>query len=144
MSIIDVKLTQRDDRIYDLSISENGDLTIDESFDTPIIVSLFSDGRADESEVARPEFRRGYWPYDEGEFGSKLWLLARRTQRNLNRARDFSFQALEWLVDDGYLQNIQTSSSYIAGGFRIRINLVRKNNEIEVLYYDAWEQSEFN
>ena len=68
---------------FDWSIDGNGDITADDSFDSSIFASLYSDRRADESQISAPQNRRG-WNGDvnttlEGYlFGSLLWLLERK------------------------------------------------------------------
>lgn len=91
---------------FDWSIDGNGDITADESFDSSIFASLYSDRRADGSQIAPPQNRRG-WNGDanttlEGYlFGSLLWLLdqERLTQKTVNKAQDFAQSALQWIID---------------------------------------------
>ncbi len=55
----DIELLYRDDKEYfDLEITREGDLKHDNSFDTGMNLALFTDGRADVSEVERPEKQR--------------------------------------------------------------------------------------
>jgi len=93
MAFFDVSLKLGTDNIHHFEIDESGDLKHDESFDSFINVSLFSDRRANESEMQQPEKRRG-WEGDEflnlNDYliGSKLWLLeqSRNTIENRNKA----------------------------------------------------------
>ena len=77
MTGIDAKLVEIGGGLYDIQLGDDGDILTEDAFDTAIIVSIFSDRRADESEALIPEMRRG-WIGNEStpgiEIGSKLWL----------------------------------------------------------------------
>lgn len=110
MSYQDIAFNQ-DAGYYDLSIDDDGDFTKLDSFNTAIELSLLgSDRRASETEESIPQRRRGWIgnQYQPVEYGSKLWLLfqTRLTNSTVNRARDYCTQALQWLVDFGYLQSV--------------------------------------
>jgi len=86
-----------------------GKLATDDSLRTAVIISLFSDARA-ESDDPLPDAggdRRGWWgdAFAGGGrgIGSRLWLLDREkiTREVVGRARDYAREALQWLVDDG-------------------------------------------
>lgn len=133
---------------YDVSFV-NGDFVLTEGFDTSIVVSLFSDARADESEVSRPELRRGWWG-DETvvnkirKLGSKLWLLsqARLTSDTLNRSKNYAFLALKWLVDEGYSKKIESESSFDKNGaLQIHIEIVNGSGATESKSYKVWQQT---
>lgn len=77
-----------------------------------IVMSLFTNAKAEADEIDDQEELGGYWgdmDLPEGEsLGSKLWLLKRRklTTDTINKARDYCQQALQWLIDDTYLPAI--------------------------------------
>jgi phage gp46-like protein len=113
---IDIKLNVPTDftlEKFDISIDESGDITADDSFDTSIFASLYSDGRADASQIAPPENGRR-WNGDANTtlevylFGSKLWLLdqERLTQPTVNKARDYAQASLQWIIDLGFATRI--------------------------------------
>jgi phage gp46-like protein len=88
----------------------NGQLDTSEVLATWVIVSLFTDRRAEASDQLPSGVtdRRGWWgdsyadnPGDR--FGSRLWLLARaRSNASLPLiARGYILEALQWLIDDG-------------------------------------------
>ena len=74
---------------------------------TAIVISLFTDARAEASEVPADNQNRGYWGdlFLAESMGSKLWTLQREklTQPTLNRSRDYIQQAVQWLIDNGDL-----------------------------------------
>ncbi len=97
----------------DLTLT-NGDLATDNGLKTAVIISLFTDARADEDELPAGETdKRGYWgellsksPGDK--WGSKLWTLSREkvTAVTLRRAEQYAHDALQWLKDDRVAEGI--------------------------------------
>ena len=90
---MDIFMAQNEDGHFDLSV-QRGDLVGDNSLGTEIMVSLFTDVRAEKDELP-PEYRdlRGWWADallsmqgDEQGIGSKLWLL--RRQKQLEKAAE--------------------------------------------------------
>jgi phage gp46-like protein len=91
------------------------DLVPDEGLETAVLVSLFTDRRAEGDGVppGGTDDRRGWWgdafaavPGDR--IGSKLWLLAREklTPETLLRTREYAEEALAWLAEDGVLERV--------------------------------------
>lgn len=92
---------------------EDGDLASDEGLQTAVILSLFTDRRAepDDEIPDGSDDRRGFWgdaipPIVDGEtleedrFGSRLWLLDREKKITevVNKAREYCEEALEWMI----------------------------------------------
>lgn len=153
MGNIDLKLTQNtDDYIYDISIGDGGDFSLVESFDTAIILSLFTDKRAEDSEVPSSLKRRGYFGNlsnsGKKELGSKLWLLdqARINQETLNLAIKYAEQALQWLIDDKYIRNlivlgvISPNESTIT----LTIKFFLNNGQVNQKSYKLFKNSVYN
>jgi len=144
---IDIKLSQTADDVFDLSVGSGGDLTIDNGFDTAIYLSLFTDKRAAESEITKPQMRGGWWgntladpPF---EIGSKLWLLDnRRTQNTLNKAIDFTRECLQWFIDEGFCKTINVTAEFIAEGLQLTIQFFYKNGSSETKLFEAWGATE--
>jgi len=95
------------------------DLAVDDSLDTAVILSLFTDARALDDDVLPigQTDRRGWWadayPAEEGDrFGSRLWLLraAKQLQQSLNLARGYAEEALAWLVTDGAASKVEVET----------------------------------
>lgn len=147
MTDIDIKLIADTNGIYDIGIDSDGDLTKEDSFDTSILLSLFTDARADESEQAIPEMRRGWWGnlFEDYEYGSKLWLLdqAKRTQSKLNQSKSYAENALNWLVDDNYAKSVNIASNFIENGLKLNITLERLNSKDQNLTFNLWEGSAY-
>lgn len=89
----------------DLALS-GADFAIDHELVTPVVVALFSDRRAGESDPLPDDAndRRGWWGDSYAEkgrlIGSRLWLLSREKQiRDVPmRAREYASEGLTELV----------------------------------------------
>lgn len=142
----DIKLTQDDNGIWDINIVD-GDFEVDNTFDINIIMSLFVDARADQSELPEPLRRRGFWGdlilyknEDNITLGSKLWLISgRNTEDSLNRAIDFSRKSLQWLIDKNYVTTINVDGSRSINGIILNINFIVQDNSISEFNFKLWE-----
>lgn len=109
----------------DLTLA-GGDLLLDGGLKSAVIVSLFSDRRA-EPDDRLPEGggdRRGWWGDVQardarGRIGSRLWLLARekRTPETVARAREYAEEALAWLVQDRVARRVVVETSVTPEGW---------------------------
>jgi len=133
---------------FDLELDDSGDFKKTDSFNTAILLSIFgSNRRATATEVPESYAREG-WIGDFNrpvELGSKLWLLyqTRLTNNTVNRARDYLEQALAWLVDFGYLQQIivTTRRDIDASAVVANIRMVRFDSSVESRNYTLWENT---
>ena len=116
MKFQDVKLTRTEpDCFYDLTLDDDGDFQKVNSFETALLLSIFCERRASVTEVP-DTFRRRGWIGNINrpvEYGSKLWLLeqARLTNATVNAARTYLEQALQWLIDFNYLDEIVVTAT---------------------------------
>lgn len=101
---------------YDFEI-KNGEFVITLGFETALILSLFSDRRADVSEVSPVDLRRGWWGNlilreilndPLYELGSKIWLTfqSNSEQTTLNFIKRYIQECLIWLVEKQYATSI--------------------------------------
>jgi len=116
----DILLTQISAGVFDL-LTQDDDLVGDESLGTAVLISLFTDARADADDLP-PEWKdpRGWWAdamlatasRDFQGVGSRLWLLARQKQTTevVARAEDYARQALQWLIDDGIVSAVNVTA----------------------------------
>ncbi|GAB2182683.1 phage GP46 family protein [Denitratisoma sp. agr-D3] len=98
----------------------DGLLAEDDGLDTAIILSLFTDRRAEKSDTLPlgATDRRGWWadafstPIGD-KIGSRLWLTwpGKQTAENLRNAELFAEEALAWLVTDGIAASVAVSGS---------------------------------
>ncbi len=103
------------------------DFETDDTFETAVLLSLFTNARAKPGDVLPAEFgskRGGWWanalsPVDGDNFGSRLWLLARakRDPELLARAQEYAAEALAWFVEDGAVEKVVVATSFTADGW---------------------------
>lgn len=94
---------------------DRGDLQLDAGLQTAVVVSLFCDARADDTDVL-PDGqtdKRGFWGDLPGaRVGSKLWLLNREKMLPsvAERARKYAAEALQWMIDDGIALRVDVTA----------------------------------
>jgi phage gp46-like protein len=105
---------------------EGDDLARDDGLETAVILSLFTDRRADDSDPLPDGHtdRRGWWGDDRpavagDRIGSRLWLLARETQRAqvLGRAEAYVREALAWLLTDQVAAAVDVTVEFTRPGW---------------------------
>lgn len=142
----DIELLNREEKGYfDLEITSNGDLKADTSFDTGIFLALLTDGRADVSEVTRPENQRGTIVdlFTRKRNGSKLWLISqsRNNTGALNRAIDYCKNALSYFVEENFINSVLVDGKITSKGIILNITIIGKQGEIDKYTYTAWNNS---
>jgi phage gp46-like protein len=91
-----------------------GDLVTGNELSTSVLISLFTDRRANKDDVL-PDGTdpRGWWAdaMDGNKIGSRLWLLerARNLPETLRLAKDYAEEALKWLVADGIAKKVRVT-----------------------------------
>lgn len=103
--------------IFDLALAAT-DLQSDEGLESAVIISLFTDRRANDDD-AMPDGSndmRGYWgdvypDVTDDLIGSRLWLLWREkiTQSLLVRVEEYARESLQWLLDDEVASQVDIS-----------------------------------
>jgi len=105
------------DFVFDETIQ---DLESDGGLETAVIISLFTDRRANEDD-ALPDSnnldRRGWWGdltsnIENDQIGSRLWLLEREktTPNVVIRAKQYVEESLQWLIDDGVAMKVEVEA----------------------------------
>lgn len=110
------------------------ELATDDGLQTAVVLSLFTDARADDDDILPPgqTERRGWWgdAYADqagDRIGSRLWLLAASKQLALAlvEAKAAAEAALAWMVEDGVAKRVEVQT-FIARpevmGMLVRIN----------------------
>lgn len=135
-------------RFFDLAL-EDGDLATDEGLETAVILSLFTDRRA-EPDDPLPDGtndRRGYWAdaYNDRPHGSRLWLLRREKERGavLRRAKTYAEEALAWLVEDEVASEVVVEATNLRRGvLQLRVEIRRGEREaLERQYEYVWQNA---
>ncbi|MFA6971624.1 MAG: phage GP46 family protein [Gallionella sp.] len=123
-------------------------LVEDDGLDTAVIISLFTDRRANTDDVLPGDSTnlRGWWadayPGMPGDkIGSRLWLLSREKQLNiaLNRAKEYAEEALQWLVTDTVVKSVQVTATIVRSGVMgIHIEIMRSNSTVRRYRFDKF------
>lgn len=134
----------------DLSVTEN-DLSTDAGLEGAIMLSLFTDRRADEGDVLPDgqQDRRGWWgdslPVAVGDkFGSRLWLLDRskRLPVVLDRARAYALEALQWLLDDRVAESVTVRAQFLPVplvGLGLEVSVARARGDVALFRFgQSW------
>jgi phage gp46-like protein len=129
---------------------DGSDLKSEKDLETAIILSLFSDRRANPDDILEDEDRRGWWgdtfaEVKNDKFGSRLWLLRRQkiTFSVLTRAKQYVNESLKWLVEDKIVKSINAIVEVVGerpnGVLGIRVEAIKSNGVIKKYDY-VWEQ----
>jgi phage gp46-like protein len=137
-------------------VIDNGDLQHDKGLESAVRISLFSDRRAnDDDELLDSNNldKRGWWgdlvspEVEEDKIGSRLWLLgrAKTTTENLVKAKEYSEEALLWMIEDRVVSDIiidTERNNYTNGAWLvIKVQIVKINGDILNLRYEKqWDE----
>lgn len=138
----------------DMSVDPSSwDLMTDEGLETAVVVSLFSDRRAEGEDLPPGEpSKRGWWgdsladlPGDR--IGSKLWLIFREKELPsvARRAKEYASDALKWLVEDGVADRVEVKASLPekgSGVLSLSIAIFRPGDAVKYRYNYQWNAQE--
>lgn len=135
----DAKLTNLGS-YYDISIADDGDIETEDSFETSITTILFTDARANVSEVSIPQNQRGW--IGDSNFGSKLWIYTQMRARQLaaNLIASEAKRALSNFVSE-YAKDISVSSFVNGESIEFTASITRHNDIVEHRHYSLWENT---
>lgn len=100
-----------------------GALAADHDLKTAVLISLFTDRRAEADDVLpdAAASRRGWWgdALNARRIGSRLWLLGREKQLRevVLRAREYAEEALAWLVEEGVARRVTVTADIVHPGW---------------------------
>jgi phage gp46-like protein len=133
----------------DLVLQSFGGLETDSGLATAILISLFTDRRADDTDElpGDADDRRGWWGDSVAEvpgdqIGSKLWLLERSkiTTDSVRLARQYGEEALAWLIADGVAAAVLVETERDPDEQRINMKAsVRRPKDIAGRWSFVWE-----
>jgi phage gp46-like protein len=129
----DIALIPNGEFGFDVAVKA-GDLAADEGLETAVLLSLFTDTRAEDSELPPGIVdKRGYWgdtisdvPGDS--WGSKLWLLAREPKNlaTLAKAEEYAKASLDWMKSDGLADDIRATAEFLGdSAIKIAIDVIK-------------------
>ncbi len=141
-----------DTREGDITLGK-GDLIRDNGLVTAVIISLFTDRRANDSDNFDNDDQKGWWGDQVSEvegdlIGSRLWLLNRSAAReNVSiLAKEYIFEALEWMIEDGVVAKIDVDTFTFCRQWNKRLGVVIKMhqsdcNTSELQFDDLWKNT---
>lgn len=133
---IDLELVITDDDFFDIDWTEDGDFVMSETYETTVFMSVFSERRAKDYEIALPQYRRGWIGnllYTDGfEDGCGAWLYEQRRliQSTINGVRDEVEKGLLWFIEDDYADQINVSAAPDDGKIRVSVVINSENQEL--------------
>lgn len=113
-----------------------------------VIVSLFTWRRARQDDDLPGDARMGWWgdsfaTADGDRIGSRLWLLARAklTPQTMNRASEYTQEALAWLVDDGVASRVEVEVERLGlSGLALTCRIYRSDGRaVDLRFSNVWE-----
>lgn len=133
----------------DLSLIDS-DIASDRGLATAVILSLFTDRRAetdDKPPSGDERDRRGWWADQfaatEGDrIGSRLWLLDRSKRSNevVLRAKEYVREALAWMLEDRVVAGIDVTVETTDKALLIAIGLQRPGRDpVSFRFAHPWD-----
>lgn len=144
-----MKLEAQNNGLIDFAVDENGNLKTEDSLQSAVIISLFTDRRAFPEDVLPDahagkhkitQDRRG-WAGDALEdkiIGSRLWLLSRakQTEETRRAAIEYAQEALQWLIDDKIATDIGITAEWHGQGrLDLKISITLSDGKEFALYF---------
>jgi len=139
-------IIRQDKGYYDFEWSDNGDIPVDQALDTAILMSIYEEVRANSSEIAVDNLRRG-WIGNEStpgfEQGSKMWMFEqeRITTSMLAELGTVINNGLKWLIDD--IIAVSTSANALLKNSEIVAETIfeRPSGKIERKLFTLWSNT---
>ena len=129
----------------DIDILGN-DVLRDPGLETAVLISLFTDKRAELSEELsdRSDDRRGWWAdTSDDKIGSKLWLEHRSgmTDDVPAKLEAHARDSLQWMITDGVMKSMDVSTERISEQeYRITVKLLQPDGQRKFYKYSFnWE-----
>ncbi|ECP0023102.1 phage GP46 family protein [Salmonella enterica] len=120
------------------------DLLTDDSIKTSVIISLFTDRRAQPSDPVPDGTtdRRGWWAdsFRKRPIGSRLWLLSReKTLASVvERTAAYADEALAWLKPAGLVTSVTCTAARVAHDrLRLSVSLVMPDGARRPMIFEA-------
>lgn len=149
MTITDFKLEQDPNTgLFDLVIA-NGDFATVSGIETYVDLSLLLDQRANKSEIANPERRRGWIgdilrPLINDTIGTKTWLYYQsRNTREVGQAIENSWRnSLQRLIREGYATKVDVTAVQVGEGFEIKVDITGPTGGVQSREYRTFVSTE--
>lgn len=132
---------------YDFDWAVSGDIDTGATLDTYVLMCLFEEKRASESEVPQSNLRRGWLGNEHTpgfEQGGKTWLFTqeRMTGTSLAELGPVIRNALQPLIDDGLAKSVDVETPTIRNGRVVcYITFGRDGSLVDRRYYELWDNT---
>jgi phage gp46-like protein len=131
--------------VSSVDVLQTFSLALEDTLQTAIGLSLFSDGRAGDGEgIGLPSGDRRGWVGDEFQdggdsFGGLLWLVLSGKVMDdvLARAKFYATEALGWMVRDGIAANVVVDVAWVNDRLTIRPQIY-KADQLAPVYDVLW------
>jgi phage gp46-like protein len=148
MQYVDLLLEEKNN-YYDIIVTTKGDFETTAGLGTAILVSLYTDGRADGSRIAIPDMRRGWWGnlfsnvVGSVQIGSLIWLLDQtsNTQEALNFLIDQCNLCLNWIITNNYASTINITGISTLNQLGVLISFSYPNNTMREYILNIWNNT---
>lgn len=128
------------------------DVASDEGLRTAVLLSLFTDRRAEEGDIlpGDDDDVRGHWadeflPDPDDKMGSRLWLLERSkiTEELRTRAELYIREALAWMISDGVVEEVGVETELVDDRLYYLITLERPEGDpVKFRFAHVWDGEE--
>lgn len=126
------------------------DVAADQELTTSVILSLFTDRRAENDDTppsGDANDRRGWWGDEFAEIegdriGSRLWLLDRskRTNETALRATEYVREALAWMIEDKVVASVDVAVDATDKALLIAVGLQRPGRDpVSFRFAHTWD-----
>ncbi len=139
-------IIRQDKDYYDFEWTSDGDIPVSEALDTTILMAIYEEERANNSEIAIDELRRG-WIGNEStpgfEQGSKFWMFEqeRITTSMLAELGTVINNGLQQLVDDNIAISTSANAFLKNGVINIEVIFERPSGKIERRLFTLWDNT---
>lgn len=140
----DLAMVPNSDGIYDFVV-EGGSFKEIDSFDTSLLITVFCERRANQSEEPVNYLQRGWWGNELNdnpgiEIGSKQWLLSqsRNTQKTLNYGVRYQQEAFQWFVDMKLAAKVTVDGNQNLDLMNLSVNIYIDKNIVSQVGYQYW------
>jgi phage gp46-like protein len=149
---MDIALLFRDRQFFSDISMDGSDLQTGDDLESALIMSLFTDRRANTDDpLEKNEPLRGWWgdtfaEIKNDQIGSRLWLLRREKVLPivLLRAQAYAQEATQWLVDDMVAESVVIETEVIGerqnGILGIKVTVKRPTGISDFKFNYAWDE----
>lgn len=133
---------------YDIQWSDTGDILFGATLDTAILMSVFGEVRASQSEVPKAKNRRGWVgneTNDDFEQGAKAWLFyqSRATASMFADLQSVVENAFEWMLEQDVADAYEVGLPRLMSGEITVPVTVSRDGSTDTQYYTLWDNTPY-